>query len=68
MRMQASVIECPGRVRDASFLALEISVEEFVSPLHLIFALPVVTADALAKQMNPRALYDEIARRINSCH
>lgn len=63
--MRAEVIECPGRVRDASFFALEVTVDGFVSPLHLILALPTVTVDALAKQMNPREIYDEIARRIN---
>ena len=65
MNIKAELIECPGRVKDASFTALEITVEGFVSPLHLVLALPTVAVHALAEQIDPRALYKEISDRIN---
>ena len=65
MNIKAELIECPGRVKDASFTALEITVEGFVSPLHLVLALPTVAVHALAEQIDPRALYQAIAERIN---
>lgn len=62
----AEVITCPGRWEDATFQALEISIEGVSSPFHMTMALSKVSVKALAEQVDPDELYAALAAGINA--
>ena len=43
----AAAIDCPGRLGDDSYRALEIQVEGVETPFHCVLALPIVACKAL---------------------
>lgn len=64
----AECIECPGRLGDDTFEALEIRVAGVRSPFHMVLALSKVSVKALAEQVDPTDLYTTLADAINQAH
>jgi hypothetical protein len=64
--VKAEVINCPGRLGDAHYTALQINVDGFNSPYVLTLAMPAIGFRALSEQADPIVLYEALARAINS--
>jgi len=63
--VSAEVINCPGRLGDTLYLALQVNVEGFSSPYVLTLALSKICCAALSKQIDPDSLYHALAAAIN---
>jgi hypothetical protein len=61
----ATVINCPGRLGDETYRALEITVEGVNTPFQMVLALPAVTCRNVSGSVDVAELYDEIAGAIN---
>lgn len=63
--IQAQVITCPGRWEDATYQALEITVDGVRSPFHMVMALSKVSCKAIAEQVDIDEFYAALAKAIN---
>ena len=63
--VHASVIQCPGRLGDDTYSALEVTVDGVRSPFHMVMALSKVSAKAIAEQVDVDELYQALADGIN---
>lgn len=66
MKIKAEVISCPGNLGDTAYHTLEIKIEGFESPQHLIMPFPAVAYKSLESIANPLDVLQEIANRINN--
>jgi len=62
----AEVINCPGKLGDAHYAALQINVEGFSSPYVLTLAMPAIGFRALSQQADPAQLYQALAGAISA--
>ena len=62
----ADVISCPGRLHDATYRALEITIEGVEMPYHCVLALPAVACHGLEGQVDIGELYQSLADAINA--